>query len=63
MNGKMRAPKFDMFAEIRISRAGWKKCRTTPTMAIRSTRLELCRADGAVWLAAEGVRLAVLEPR
>jgi len=33
MNGKMRAPKFDMFAEIRISRAGWKKCMTTPLIA------------------------------
>jgi len=32
--GKISAPKFDMFAEIRTSRAGWKKCRNTATTAV-----------------------------
>jgi hypothetical protein len=35
MKGKMRAPKFDMLAEISTSLAGWKNCRNRPITAVR----------------------------
>ena len=33
-NGKTRAPKFDMLAEISTRVAGWKNCRNTPITTV-----------------------------